>query len=160
MAVIKENDGTWKADFYSHDITGKRKRIRKFGFKTRREAQAYIDSFTAAASNSLYMTFSELYTVYCADMSKRLRQSTMFTKNYIIQTKVLPYFGNRKITDIKAADIRKWQAELIGSELAGTYIKTINNQISAVFIVQSDITICHITRLQEPVRSEKGEPMK
>ena len=84
----------------------------------------------------------------------------MFTKNYIMQTKVLPYFGNRKITDIKAADIRKWQAELIGSELAGTYIKTINNQISAVFIVQSDITICHITRLQEPVRSEKGEPMK
>ena len=132
-SISKNNNGLWDVQFYYKDLQGRTIKKHKRNFKTKHEAQAYIDSFTAAAANSLDMTFSELYVVYCADMSKRLRQSTMQTKDYIVQTKILPYFGNRKITDIKAADIRKWQAELIGSELAETYIKTINNQISAVF---------------------------
>lgn len=132
-SISKNNNGLWDVQFYYKDLQGRTIKKHKRNFKTKREAQAYIDSFTAAAANSLDMTFSELYRVYCADMSKRLRQSTMITKSHIMQTKVLPYFGNRKITDIKAADIRKWQAELIGSELSETYIKTINNQISAVF---------------------------
>lgn len=132
-SIYKNANGLWDAQFYYKDLQGRTIKKHKRNFKTKRDAQAYIDSFTAAASNSLDMTFAELYTVYRADMSKRLRQSTMITKEHIIQTKVMPYFGSRTITDIKAADIRKWQAELIGSELAETYIKTINNQMSAIF---------------------------
>lgn len=57
----------------------------------------------------------------------------MRTKKYIIELKILPYFGQKRINDIKAADIRNWQNELIKQGYSPTYLKTINNQLSAVF---------------------------
>ena len=66
-------------------------------------------------------------------METRLREHTMRTKKYIIELKILPYFGQKRINDIKAADIRNWQNELIKQGYSPTYLKTINNQLSAVF---------------------------
>ena len=51
----------------------------------------------------------------------------------ITELKILPYFGQKRINDIKAADIRNWQNELIKQGYSPTYLKTINNQLSAVF---------------------------
>ena len=62
-----------------------------------------------------------------------MREHTMRTKKYIIELKILPYFGQKRINDIKAADIRNWQNELIKQGYSPTYLKTINNQLSAVF---------------------------
>ena len=47
--------------------------------------------------------------------------------------KVLPYFGEKKMNEITPADIRKWQTELINKGYSKTYLKTINNQLSAIF---------------------------
>ena len=44
-----------------------------------------------------------------------------------------PYFGNKRVNDITAADIRQWQNELIKIGYSPTYLKTINNQLSAIF---------------------------
>ena len=33
----------------------------------------------------------------------------MRTKKYIVELKILPYFGNKRANDITAADIRQWQ---------------------------------------------------
>ena len=57
----------------------------------------------------------------------------MRTKRYIIDLKILPYFGQKRVNDITAADIRKWQNELIKKNYSQTYLKTINNQLSALF---------------------------
>jgi integrase len=46
---------------------------------------------------------------------------------------VLPYFGKLKMNEIKAPDIRKWQNELLQQGYAPTYLKTINNQVAAIF---------------------------
>ena len=35
--------------------------------------------------------------------------------------------------DIKAADIRKWQNQLMSKGYSQTYLKTINNQLNAIF---------------------------
>lgn len=56
-----------------------------------------------------------------------------FTTNYIIELKVLPYFGTKKIVDITAADIRRWQNSLMKKGYSQTYLKTINNQLSTIF---------------------------
>ena len=71
--------------------------------------------------------------MYYADMETRLREHTMRTKKYIVELKILPYFGNKRVNDITAADIRQWQNELIKKGYSPTYLKTINNQLSAIF---------------------------
>ena len=66
-------------------------------------------------------------------MSQRIRENTLRSKDYIVELKILPYFGQRKIADITAADIRRWQNSIMKQEYAPTYLKTINNQLSAIF---------------------------
>ena len=79
------------------------------------------------------MKFEDFWKMYCADMETRLREHTMRTKKYIVELKILPYFGNKRVNDITAADIRQWQNELIKMGYSPTYLKTINNQLSAIF---------------------------
>lgn len=51
----------------------------------------------------------------------------------------MPYFKDRKINEIKPADIIKWQNVMLkkkntkGEKLSPTYLKTIHNQLSAIF---------------------------
>ena len=66
-------------------------------------------------------------------MGERLRETTVRTKDYIVELKILPYFGKKKIADITAADIRRWQNSLMKQGYSQTYLKTINNQLSAIF---------------------------
>ncbi|MGB6178867.1 tyrosine-type recombinase/integrase [Carnobacterium sp.] len=59
-------------------------------------------------------------------------------KKYVINTKILPFFEDLPINQIDSLKIRKWQNWLLkqetsqGKKLSQTYIKTINNQISAI----------------------------
>ena len=79
------------------------------------------------------MKFADFWKMYCADMETRLREHTMRTKKYIVELKILPYFGNKRVNDITAVDIRQWQNELIKMGYSPTYLKTINNRLSAIF---------------------------
>ena len=79
------------------------------------------------------MKFEEFLKMYYADIETRQREHTMRTKKYIIDLKILPYFGQKRVNDITAADIRRWQNELIKKGYSPTYLKTINNQLSAIF---------------------------
>ena len=66
-------------------------------------------------------------------MEQRLHETTIHNKRYIFDTKITPYLGRLKIKDITATTIRKWQNEvLLSDDYSQTYIKTINNQLSAV----------------------------
>lgn len=81
----------------------------------------------------LDMNFEQFLELYYEDMKNRLRESTMRTKKYIIDLKILPYFAKKRINEIKASDIRTWQNELMKQGYKETYLKTVNNQLSAVF---------------------------
>lgn len=84
-------------------------------------------------SHNLDMTFQSFWELYRNDMSQRLRENTVRSKDYIVELKILPYFGEKKIADITAADIRHWQNRIMKHGYAPTYLKTINNQLSAIF---------------------------
>lgn len=47
--------------------------------------------------------------------------------------KVTPYFKHKKMCEIQTSDIRAWQNELIKKGYAPTYLKSINNQLAALF---------------------------
>ena len=57
----------------------------------------------------------------------------------IIQKKILPYFGKRKLSEITAKDVMDWQnairglTDAKGKPYSPTYLKTVHNQLSALF---------------------------
>ena len=46
-------------------------------------------------------------------MKNRIKENTWHTKEHIMRTKILPYFGQRKISVIQPKDIIAWQNEMI-----------------------------------------------
>lgn len=125
--------GKWLIQYRYTDWQGKRRKSTKRGFATKREAEKWLRNFLITQKANFDMKFEEFWKMYCADMETRLREHTMRTKKYIVELKILPYFGNKRVNDITAADIRQWQNELIKMGYSPTYLKTINNQLSAIF---------------------------
>ena len=139
MPVYKDSNGSWYAMVRYDDWQGKRKQKCKRGFSTKREAQNWERSFLLQSSNDLDMTFSSFYEIYANDVRGRLKQTTWEGKEHIIKTKILPYFGDKPISEIKSKDVLSWQNELLrhknknGKPYSETYLKTVHNQISAIF---------------------------
>ena len=125
--------GKWLIQYRYTDWQGKRRKSTKRGFATKREAEEWLRNFLITQKADFDMKFEDFWKMYCADMETRLREHTMRTKKYIVELKILPYFGNKRVNDITAADIRQWQNELIKTGYSPTYLKTINNQLSAIF---------------------------
>ena len=125
--------GKWLIQYRYTDWQGKRRKSTKRGFATKREAEEWLRNFLITQKADFDMKFADFWKMYCADMETRLREHTMRTKKYIVELKILPYFGNKRVNDITAADIRQWQNELIKMGYSSTYLKTINNQLSAIF---------------------------
>lgn len=61
------------------------------------------------------------------------------TKEHIVRTKILPYFGKRKINEITTKDVIGWQNELMAyrdekdKPYSDDYLKTVHAQLSAIF---------------------------
>ena len=125
--------GKWLIQYRYTDWQGKRRKSTKRGFATKREAEEWLRNFLITKKADFDMKFEDFWKMYCADMETRLREHTMRTKKYIVELKILPYFGDKRVNDITAADIRQWQNELIKMGYSPTYLKTINNQLNAIF---------------------------
>lgn len=114
MAVYKEEKtNTWRAVYRYTDWNGERKQTQKRGFKTKREAQAWEREQLNKTSADLDMTFKSFVDLYTADMKTRLKENTWATKDHIIRTKLLPYFGRLKMCNITAQQIITWQNEML-----------------------------------------------
>ena len=136
MAAKAEKDpktGKWLIQYRYTDWQGNRKKSMKRGCKTKREAEEWLQNFLATKQADFNMLFEDFLKIYYADMETRLREHTMRTKKYVFDLKILPYFGKMKMNEITASDIRKWQSELIKQGYAPTYLKTISNQLAALF---------------------------
>ena len=140
MPVFKnETSGTWYVMARYTDWTGTRKQKCKRGFATKREAQEWERSFQMQTSSDMDMTFEAFAQLYEQDMRPRLKENSWLTKENIIQKKILPYFGQRKISEITTKDVIAWQNELLAfrderhQPYSQTYLKTLHNQLSAIF---------------------------
>lgn len=140
MAVYQEKDkGTWRVVFRYTDFTGERKQTQKRGFKTKREATAWEHEMMLRKGNKLDMTFESFYEIYSEYKRQRVKGSTFETKSHIVRTKILPYFGKRKINEITVADVIAWQNEMMayrdekGKPYSVDYLKTIQAQLTAIF---------------------------
>ena len=140
MAVYKdEKTSTWRAIYRYVDWTGEKKQTQKRGFKTKREAQAWEREQLNKAAGDLDMSFANFVEHYTEDVKTRIKENTWATKDHIIRTKLLPYFGKLKMSNITAQQIITWQNELLnhkdenGKPYSPVYLKTVHNQLSAIF---------------------------
>ena len=147
MAVYKEEKtGTWRAVYRYTDWNGERKQTQKRGFKTKREAQAWEREQVHKTSADLDMNFKSFVELYTADMKTRLKENTWATKEHIIRTKLLPYFGKLKMCNITAQQIITWQNEMLnhkdekGQSYSPVYLKTVHNQLSAILTTRFGTT--------------------
>jgi integrase len=91
------------------------------------------------SDSKLDMTFASFFEIYETDKKKRVKENTWESKSHVIRTKILPYFGKRKIAEIEPKDVIAWQNELLsyqgehGEVYSPTYLKTIHAQLSAIF---------------------------
>ena len=125
--------GKWLIQYRYTDWQGNRKKSTKRGFNTKREAEEWVRNFLMSQQADFNMYFEDFLKLYYEDMAARIRENTMNTKKYIIDLKILPYFGKKSINSITPADIRKWQNELMSQGYSQTYLRTINNQLTAIF---------------------------
>jgi hypothetical protein len=106
MSVFKNEDtGTWYAMVRYTDWKGERKQKCKRGFATRKEAQAWERKFLQQKQADVNMPFDSFVELYTKDIKPRLKENTWLTKENIIQNKILPYFGKRKLCDVTAKDV-------------------------------------------------------
>lgn len=140
MPIFKnEDNGTWYVMARYTDWKGERKQKCKRGFATKREAQEWERTFQQQTTADMDMSFEAFVELYSKDIKSRLKESTWQTKENIINTKILPYFGKRKISEITTKDVIAWQNELLAyrdekkKPFSQTYLKTLHNQLSAIF---------------------------
>ena len=138
MGVYKEGKN-WKVQVYYKDWQGNQKRKQKRGFRTKGEAREWERDFLQQQSQGVDIEFGNFLEIYYKDMDVRLRENTMYTKRYIIDLKIKPYFEKKILSEITVADVRAWQNELLtykdknGKGYSPTYLKTVNCQLTAIF---------------------------
>lgn len=123
----------WRCQFYYKDWQGVSHKKNKRGFKTKAEAEQWERDFLQQQQKDLNINFENFVQIYYEDMEHRLRENTMRTKKFIIGLKIIPYFKKKSISEIRASDIRAWQNALMKKGYSQTYLKTVNNQLSAIF---------------------------
>ena len=95
------------------DWQGNHKQKCKRGFETKREALEWERVFHLQQSADMDMTFESFVDIYKSDIRSRIKETTWLTKINIIDKKILPYFGKRKISEIQTKDVIAWQNELM-----------------------------------------------
>jgi integrase len=138
-AFRDKKNGSWYVQFRYTDWKGEHQQKLKRGFQTKRDAQAWEREFLMQKQADITMTFESFCELYERDVKPKLKLNTWLTKESIIKKKILPYFGKRKLSEITSKDILDWQNEVRGmtdskgKPYSKTYLKTVHNQLSAIF---------------------------
>ena len=140
MAVIKDKERrTWRVYITYKDWQGKPKIHTKRGFKTKKEGLEYEREFLQRKKKDVNMEFKTFVGQYLEDIRPRIKEHTYLSKEYLINGKILPYFENKKLSEISSIDVIQWQNELLkmrdekGKSYSLTYLRTIQNNLTAIF---------------------------
>ena len=142
-AYRDEKHGTFYASFYYTDFTGARRKKMKRGFKLKRDAQEWERQFLLQRNADPDMKFGDFVEIYRSDKRERIREHTWESKDNMINTKILPYFKDRTLSEIEPRDVIAWQNTLMsirqknGKPYSPTYLKSIH-KLSVVGRDQQD----------------------
>lgn len=130
MAIYKD-EGTWTVQCRVKNKDGSVKQHKKRGFRTKKEATEYQQKITTDQPK-FHMTVNEFYLVYLNNKKNEIKVRSIMTKKHMIETHILPYFGEMNIDEIETKDIQEWQNEMTEKEYEPTYLRSIANQLAAM----------------------------
>lgn len=135
----KSHKGQWYVSVRYKDWQGENKLKKKRGFDTQRQAKTWEREFLQKAKTDIDMTMKCFYELYESDIRPQVKQSTWRTKDTIVRSKILPYLGEKKMSEITPRDVVQWQNTMRkiknkkGEPFSQVYLKTLHNQLSAIF---------------------------
>ena len=140
MPTYKDkSNNSWYVKLYYTDFSGQKRQKMKRGFALQREAKEWEHDFQSRYAGQPDITFRELARVYMSDR----QASTKAISCAHIQTclaRIVPFFGDMPISDIKPTHINEWQKQvkdstnnLTGKPLAASYMRTLKTRLSAMF---------------------------
>ncbi len=133
MACKDKDTGGWIAQWYEIDVYGKKRRHKKRGFTTMRDAKQYEHRMALKESGDMDMTLSEFVEQYFEDKENELKERTKKNKRYMMEQHIIPYFGKLKMSEITPAQITKWQNEMYRKGFSESYLRMIQNQLTCLF---------------------------
>lgn len=151
MAVFKDKyTASWACKFRYQNWQGETKQYKKTGFKTQKEAKEYERQYIDKMTGSSDITFAGLVSNYLEDFKARYKITTYEIKRNIAETHLVPFFGEYRITDISPVIVRNWQTQMMNDDhcYKPTYLKTLNNQLSAIM----NYAVCIYGLKQNPCR--------
>ena len=140
MPAYKDNvHNTWYCMFYFEDWTGQKKKKKKCGFKTKKEALEWESEFKLTSNANMDMKMVDFIEIYFRDKNGELKDRTKKNKRYMIENRIVPYFGECKMNEITASDIIQWQNEMLQMNFSDSYLRMLQNQMTALFTHASKI---------------------
>ena len=136
--------GTYRVRYRLKNLDGVVvKESSKRGFKTLRDAKVFAEDLKREHAEMLYkednpetaMTFAELYERYKVS---RLgdKPSTIHNRECLIQTRVIPFFGEMQIKDIGQDTVSQWHACFYDKKgnpiFSETYLRGLHARLSAI----------------------------
>ncbi len=113
MTSRQEANGTWTSQFRYEDAYGRSRSKCKRGFATEVDADRFERHFKARESKSLDISFLDFIELYEDDVAPQLKENTWRTKEYIINDKLVPFFGPMIMTEVTTLDAVRWQNALL-----------------------------------------------
>lgn len=93
LAYKDDGNGTYYVQCYYRDARGSKRHKTKRGFSSEVEAAVWESQFKSLHGGAMDMTFSDFVEVYASEAKPRIREHTWITKEYIINDKLVPFFG-------------------------------------------------------------------
>ena len=115
MSVSRDKKrGTWTVEAWYRNSMGERHKKTKRGFSTKKDAVAWERDFLASCNERVEVTVETfVMTMYTRDVYPRLRIGTKLTKDAIIDKYILPFFGEKRLCDVKTTDVVCWENFLL-----------------------------------------------
>ena len=92
-----DNNGMFHVQCYYRDARGSKRHKTKRGFSSEVEAAVWEGQFKSLNGGAMDMTFSDFVEVYASEVKPRIREHTWITKEYIINDKLVPFFGDMRM---------------------------------------------------------------
>ena len=121
------------------DENGKWNRVRKGGFRTKREAEAYLSELIAKANRGEYKEYDNLSVgeflelwleQYCRF---NLKASTFGTRQLVVQKRIIPAIGHLAIEDLRPIHFTKFYNEMHAQGYKSEYIHSMHSILRTAF---------------------------
>lgn len=139
MAYKEKDTKKWTAQWFETTAKGEKKKRRKRGFDTKRDALDYERQKKLNSKKSMDMKLSEFMEVYFEDKQNDLKERTIKNKRYMMDQHIVPYFGNSMMSEVTASHIIQWQNEMQTKGFSESYLRMIQNQLTSLFTHASKI---------------------